>query len=637
MSPPDEHPDRPAASLFPTAICALLLVASPLAAEQPDQAWTKDDRRAALDAAIANVTAPEEKLLLHSKLVQVANALAVAGDMVRARDIARRAAAGLVTPDKLTAPYMGEVSERATSIQLLARTGLLDEANAMANVDVPPTVKELLVSAVRRGRVEGGDVAHAAAEIARIAGVPASADWIGSGAAVSTSRLVTTLVSIGATDEAQRVIAETPDSLRKINAYASLASKLCESPDADAAKGREAAAGAAGVAQRIFTAGEARGNADRTTLVAAARVTAACGQVTEASGLVTRLAAPDLIYTTLGEVADGLIREGKLDVARAIAPRTHPKRTDILVLASQRALRMKQDAAARGLALAAYEVFAPPTEKAAYERAAGSVTEALTASGAFDKAFEAIQDFDEANRRSRYVRLALSIIRRHDSDALARLFPRFKEELKRKDNGTRPFEIVRALLLNGYRMEAESFARELEGIADTARLLPGTDTAIADRARFKALTGDIAGAIADAGRAGAMTTKPNPAMGAFLLAWGIADMQKTPTPGEIVTAGKHIAGIMATDIPGPRAHVLRQIVFDLVELGDLDAARQVQRELEVAPRDILDQPRNIALKSIAQREMAAGKNRAALATARRMNGHVQWEILSKLIVRKPDS
>ena len=162
------------------------------------------------------------------RLVKLADALMSGGNAARAK-VALVKAGSLLGP---VTNFSDKIS-REEIVEKLAQLGSVADAEALAGIDVAPSIKVVLLGKLGTGRARAGDFSaaqNAAKSVTTLveANVGTNPN-VASSAQVSLAGIAMALSASGATDEALRLAEELPDGLRKLQVYAKVAHTLCGS------------------------------------------------------------------------------------------------------------------------------------------------------------------------------------------------------------------------------------------------------------------------------------------------------------------------------------------------------------------------------------------------------------------------
>lgn len=272
----------------------------------------------------------------------------------------------------------------------------------------------------------------------------------------------------------------------------------------------------------------------------------------------------------------------------------------------------------------------------------GRIFGVLSELGEYDQALATVQPIDAVNRKHYYVAVVEAAARAHDAAGVDRLLPIAIAALKAPtpDWGTLQnlHRMIRSLAVLGYREPARAAFAELQALHEVpdaaGRLHPPDSGMIAE---CQAVAGDLAGALATVEKVGPLVGPPSPLIAAVATVRTFGNA-RTPPPSQAELAARltEVQKQLPPLTAGGKAHVLAKVAVDLVEMGDLDSAIDIEARLEAEPRDVLAQLRDRALSAISKGQQDAGELRQSLATALRISErHDRFERLLQLAAVPP--
>lgn len=607
--------------------------------------WTVEDLNAVVDAAIPAAEGFNTKTTRAAKLADLADVLVKVGLDLRAREVLVKAGTFLEAPNDFR-----NAMQRGKLIEKLARLGDIADAEALSEVNAPPETKAALIGKLGEGRAEAGDGAYAvrvaakAAELAPPVAAPGPA-WPGSGAEIAGIGIALALK--GDLNNALTVADKLPNGFQKMRILDQVAWTLCNSESVfkDSARGRDVTGRSLKLAHIALdgpdgspTKSVLAGDKFAVAAVAADSI-AECEGAVEARAFLRDIGTPQSADRVLVSLTGQLTMKKEFGLARTLAPSPDPSDAQDLQQAAQRLLKQGDPDGARRVAVEASHVALKSIHGNVLAQfpLLSSIFGVLAEVGAYDEAIAVVQPIDPINRRQFYLRVIQEAAWKKDTTALARLLPGAIEVLKAPGTGGRLFEIVEALLVGGYREQAQKLFDELQTPS------PGKTTPAPDKitpsqvAIFKAYMGDMAAALEAANDAGPMVAKPNSLQETLTTVMQFDNATHPPTKEEIAAAAARSQAALPPLLPGPKANLLAAIVSDMAALGELEAARAAEAPLEAEPRDVLAVKRNAALSSIAVLQINKGDLRGAYITTMRITQpEIRWMPLLKLAAASPD-
>lgn len=264
-------------------------------------------------------------------------------------------------------------------------------------------------------------------------------------------------------------------------------------------------------------------------------------------------------------------------------------------------------------------------QRIAHHNQLGQVFAVLCDLGEYDEAIATVQPIEDVNRKQYYAMAIEAAVGAHDDAAVNHLLPvaiaAFKEPAPDWGTVQKLHRVIQALGRGGYRDAARTAFAELKAVLDTL-VASGKYQADLDMlAECQALTGDLAGALATADKAGPLVQAPSNGQVAMATVFSFADEQRKapPTQNEIAQRLAEVQAHMPAQVLGPKAFALAAIANDLALMGDIKSALGMEAALEGEPRKLFEQQRDFVLTPISEAQQTAGQYREALATALRIS------------------
>ncbi|WP_189041647.1 ATP-binding protein [Aliidongia dinghuensis] len=571
-----------------------------------------------------------------ARLTELATALTKGGYPEAARGVVHRAAALFADGGNGIGPLW-----RGPVIEDLVRLGEHREAASLADVELQPQLKAILLGRLGVALAGAGDVGGAEEVLSRVQELPAAKDKgflsQSSSTALALADVAGALAMSGQMQASIDLAEGFPDGLPKVMILSEAATAWCASGPGgtrDLRRGTELARRTADLALALLRTGSQA--SDRRWLAAsAAEAFAECQGAEAARSFVRDPAIPTLPFDVLNATVDKLIDRGDVALARSLVPQDDTLTLDEWLAEERRLEKLGDRPAAIDAARKASEIAARsdappagPSQRSRLHLVGRQAIGVLVELGAYDDAVQEMSTLGPRDREEVLLDIVADAAKRKDATAVQRFASLATGAAgAAEDAGASALaRLAKTLAFAGYQPEATRAFSAWQRIWASPRREPPPDQAI----ELEAVMGDFAAAMAKTRSMGELVEeRRDPAIAAAEERLRTApDPQSKAKWEQFLADPRRAAKRSPVRVPSIRARTLGSIAVDMAALSGTSDAIRAEAELETDPDTCLAALRDQAFVAISAAQARSGGFQGALETALRVSDlDTRWQAL----------